>query len=55
MAGNAGGFFQTGRLVDVTGRTNNDLLVSIAQSMGHSISSFGLAKHCTGPITSLHA
>ena len=55
MAGNAGGFFDTGRLVDVSGRTNNDLWVSIAQAMGHSISSFGSAKHSTGPITKLHA
>jgi hypothetical protein len=39
----------------VTGRTNNDLLVSIAQAMGHAISSFGLAKYCTGPLTALHA
>jgi hypothetical protein len=55
MAGNAGGFFNTGRLVDVSGRTNNDLLVSIAQAMGHSISTFGLSTYCTGPITQLHA
>ncbi len=55
MAGNAGKFFKTGRLVNVNGRTNNDLLVSIAHAMGHSISSFGLAKHCSGPLTSLHA
>jgi hypothetical protein len=55
MAGNAGGFFQPGRLVDVSGRTNNDLLVSIAQAMGHSISTFGAEKYCTGPISALHA
>jgi hypothetical protein len=55
IAGSGGGFFETGRFVDVAGGTNNNLCVSIAQAMGHPISSFGLAKYSTGPIAKLHA
>lgn len=53
LAGSAGGTFRTGRLVSYSGASHNDLLVSLANAMGHPIQSFGLAKHCSGPLPKL--
>lgn len=49
-AGQAGGKYQTGRIIDAAGRSNNDLLVSVAQAAGIEGNTFGLADLCKGPI-----
>jgi hypothetical protein len=50
LAGQAGGAFQTGRVVDANGRSNNDLLVSVQRACGIDSDVFGLASLCEGPI-----
>ncbi len=50
LAGQGGGKFQTGRIVDAGGRNNNDLLISVQNASGISDSTFGLASLCKGPI-----
>lgn len=50
LAGQGGGAFQTGRVVDAGGRSNNDLLVSVQRASGIDSDVFGLASLCQGPI-----
>ncbi|HEY6081096.1 MAG TPA: DUF1552 domain-containing protein [Polyangiaceae bacterium] len=50
LAGQGGGAFQTGRVVDASGRSNNDLLVSVQRAAGIESDVFGLASLCQGPI-----
>lgn len=50
LAGQGGGAFQTGRVVDAKGRSNNDLLVSVQRAAGIDSNVFGLTSLCEGPI-----
>lgn len=50
FAGQGGGRFQTGRIVDAGGRSNNDLLISCLNASGVQTNTFGLASLCRGPI-----
>jgi hypothetical protein len=50
LAGQGGGKFQTGRIVNAGGRNNNDLLISVQNAAGIQSSTFGLASLCHGPI-----
>jgi hypothetical protein len=50
LAGQGAGAFQTGRVVNANGRSNNDLLVSVQQAAGIDSDVFGLASLCKGPI-----
>jgi len=50
FAGQGGGAFQTGRVVDAGGRSNNDLLVSVQRAAGIDSDVFGLASLCQGAI-----
>jgi hypothetical protein len=50
LAGQGGGKFQTGRIVDAKGRNNNDMLVSVQKASGIQSDVFGLASLCKGPI-----
>jgi hypothetical protein len=50
LAGQGGGAFETGRVVDAAGRSNNDLLVSVQQAAGIDSDVFGLESLCRGPI-----
>jgi hypothetical protein len=50
FAGQGGGAFQTGRVVDAGGRNNNDLLISIQNASGIEATTFGLSSLCEGPI-----
>jgi hypothetical protein len=50
LAGQGGGRFKTGRIVQAGGRNNNDLLISCLQASGIETSTFGLASLCKGPI-----
>lgn len=53
MAGNLCGALQTGRHLDFTGRSTNDLLVSILNLFGYDDQSFGWAEACDGPLPGL--
>src|SRR6185295_17864100 len=46
LAGQGGGAFETGRVVDAAGRSNNDLLVSVQQAAGIDSDVFGLESLC---------
>ncbi|MGE0699694.1 MAG: DUF1552 domain-containing protein [Hyphomicrobiaceae bacterium] len=50
FAGQGGGRFETGRIVNATGRNNNDIHVSCLQAAGVKTSTFGLASLNKGPI-----
>jgi hypothetical protein len=50
FAGQGGGQFQTGRIVDAGGRNNNDLLVSVQNAAGIESDVYGLQSLCQGPI-----
>lgn len=50
LAGQGGGAFQTGRIVDAGDRNNNDLLISVQNASGISSDVFGLESLCQGPI-----
>ena len=50
LAGQGGGAFETGRVVNANGRSNNDLLVSVQRAAGVDSDTFGLASLCKGPI-----
>jgi hypothetical protein len=50
FAGQGGGRFETGRIVNASGRNNNDLHLSCLNAAGIDAKSFGLASLCQGPI-----
>jgi hypothetical protein len=50
LAGNAGGAFETGRVVAAGGRSNNDLMISIQNACGVTSNTWGRADLCQGPI-----
>lgn len=50
LADQGGGAFQTGRIVNADGRSNNDLLVSVQRASGIESDVFGLESLCRGPI-----
>lgn len=50
LAGQGGGAFETGRIVDANGRNNNDLLVSVQNAAGIQSDVFGLESLRQGPI-----
>ena len=50
FAGQGGGRFKTGRIVDAGGRNNNDLHISCLNAAGIQSTTFGLASLCKGPI-----
>ena len=50
VAGQAGGAFKTGRIVDAGGRSNNDLHLSCLHAAGLETNVFGLESLCRGPI-----
>ncbi|MGE4130743.1 MAG: DUF1552 domain-containing protein [Bdellovibrionales bacterium] len=50
FAGQGGGQFQTGRIVDAAKRSNNDLHLSCMKAAGITDSTFGLASLCKGAI-----
>ncbi len=50
LAGQGGGKFQSGRIVDAAGRSNNDLLISCQKAAGIQSDVFGLASLCKGAI-----
>ena len=50
FAGQGGGRFETGRIVDARGRNNNDIHVACQNAAGIQAPTFGLASLCRGPI-----
>ncbi len=46
FAGQSAGAFETGRVISASGRSNNDLLVSIRYASGIEADVFGLASLC---------
>ena len=50
LAGRGGGRFETGRIVNAAGRSNNDIHISCLQAAGVRTETFGLASLCRGPI-----
>ncbi len=50
LAGQAGGRFETGRIVNAKGRNNNDIHVSCLNAAGIDTKAFGLPSLCQGAI-----
>ncbi len=55
LGGNAGGYFTQGKVVDVGGKSVNDLHTSICNAFGITDKTFGNPAYCAGPLTALHA
>lgn len=55
MLGSAGGYFRTGRFVQFSDVSNNDLLVSVLNAMGVEAQTFGHPDYVTGPLPGLTA
>ncbi len=53
LAGNAGGYFNSGRHLKYGGASHSDLFVSIANAMGVQANSFGDPSVCHGPLSNL--
>lgn len=54
LAGSGGGYFKTGRAIDLPGDVpHNNLLVSVMNAMGIPATTFGDPAHCTGPLVQL--
>ena len=53
LAGNAGGYFRTGRFVNCGARPHNDLLISLCNAFGIADTTFGNPAYCTGPLAML--
>jgi hypothetical protein len=53
LAGNAGGYWKTGRYLDFKGAPHQKLLVSVCQAMGLTNPTFGDPSHGTGPLDGL--
>ena len=49
VAGSCGGAWTTGRLIDLGGRYQNDVYLSIAQAIGMKVTTVGQASWCKGP------
>ncbi len=55
VAGNAGGYFKQGQVLDVAGRSTNDVHTNLMNAFGMSDASFGNAAYCNGAIPQLRA
>jgi len=55
LMGNVDGYFRSGRVVDCTGRSTNDLHASICNAFGIADRTFGNPAYCSGAIASLKA
>lgn len=53
IAGQAGGFFKTGRVIDVEGIKQNRVLVSFLRAFGSNVDVFGNPDHGRGPVDAL--
>ncbi len=53
LAGSAGGRLRTGRVVQYSGQSHNNLFVSILNAMGVPDTTFGEPSICTGPLPNL--
>jgi Protein of unknown function (DUF1552) len=50
LAGQGGGRFKTGQIINASGRNNNDIHVACQNAAGIQSNTFGLASLCKGPI-----
>ena len=55
LGGSASGFFKQDQFLVLDDSRHNDMLVSIAQSMGVPITTFGNPDFCDGPMSAIHA
>jgi hypothetical protein len=54
IAGNAGGYFRTGRYMNYTNASHSNLLVSLCNALGVPTTTFGNPRFCTGVLPNLH-
>lgn len=53
LMGNANGFFKQGRILDLGGKSLNDLHTSLGNAFGIADQTFGNPAYCAGPLTEL--
>lgn len=53
LAGSCGGHFDTGRFLQYSSTSHNDLLVSLCNAMDVPVNAFGNPAYCTGPLPNL--
>jgi hypothetical protein len=55
LFGNANGFFKQGQILDLKGKSLNDLHTSLGNAFGLGDQTFGNPAYCDGPLTELMA
>lgn len=55
LMGNAGGYFKTGTVLNLNGRSTNDVHVTLQNAFGISENTFGNPAYCDGPIPEIKA
>ena len=55
IIGDAGGYLRSGRFLKFSGKPHNDVLVTVANALGTTITKFGDPALCEGPIAALRA
>lgn len=53
LAGSCGGYFNTGRHLDMGGEPHGKLLVSLTHAMGKPVDTFGVPQYSQGPLSGL--
>jgi hypothetical protein len=54
VMGNAGGYFKSGQVLNVAGRSCNDLMVSLQNAFGIAGNTYGNPAYCQGALPGLH-
>jgi hypothetical protein len=55
LMGNAAGYFKSGQVVNLGGRSTNDVLTTVQNAFGIAGTTFGNSAYCDGPIDSILA
>ncbi|HTU58926.1 MAG TPA: DUF1552 domain-containing protein, partial [Polyangiales bacterium] len=55
LMGNAAGYFKSGQVVNLGGRSTNDVLTTVQNAFGIAGTTFGNAAYCDGPIANILA
>jgi hypothetical protein len=53
LMGNAAGYFKQGRVIDVAGKSTNDVHTSMLNAFGIADKTFGNPAYCGGPLAAL--
>jgi hypothetical protein len=55
LMGNANGYFKSGQVVNLGGRSTNDVLITVQNAFGIAGNTYGNPAYCQGPLTNILA